>query len=226
MGSTGTALDASQGTVLRMMIEEPKSGLQGSNYILLKGDSYDSNVNAAELQDAYTNARDYSSDATNRFTIIVPPSNYTFGTNKFTVDGQWIDIVSLTGNADVMIDGINITGNDVFIKGLNCGTFQITITGNLPLLKIENCISNNQLYNRNIVSNFETVVTTFSTHSESLMSPGNGVIKTLYRYINTSSSIITVGSLGGNIDGVAPPYSIPAYKTVTFITDGYNWFIV
>ena len=74
-----------------------------------------------------------------RTTVIVAPGDYTFET-PFQVDAEGIDIVSLTGNADILLSGINVTANDVYLKGLNCGTNAFNIDNNLDKLKCENCI--------------------------------------------------------------------------------------
>lgn len=75
-----------------------------------------------------------------RTTIIVAPGKYTFGTTKFAVNAEGIDIVSLTGNPDVMLDGINVTANDIFLKGLNTGENAFELAIGLPLIRIDNCV--------------------------------------------------------------------------------------
>ena len=54
-----------------------------------------------------------------RTTVIVAPGDYTFGVNKFTVNASGIDVVSLTGNADVKLDGISVSADNIFIKGID-----------------------------------------------------------------------------------------------------------
>ncbi len=73
-------------------------------------------------------------------TIIIAPGEYTFGATKFLHNSAGIDIVSLTGNADVMIDGINVTTTGkTFIKGINCGVNAFTIANNLLNLVCDTC---------------------------------------------------------------------------------------
>ena len=116
----------------------------GTNYILVKGDGT-SIENAVKLQEAYNFAKFMTPNGlpksvTSRVTVIVYPGTYTFGNTKFAVNTQYIDIVSLTGNADVILDGINVTANNVYLKGLNSGTNFFIISSSLNLLKCENCI--------------------------------------------------------------------------------------
>jgi hypothetical protein len=115
----------------------------GTSFIFVKGEGT-ATENATELQTAYTLAKTMTPfgaalSATNRMTIVVSPGKYTFGVAKFAVDTQYIDIVSLTGNLDIVLDGINVTANDVFLKGIDCGTDVFTIATDLNLLKCDTC---------------------------------------------------------------------------------------
>ena len=73
-----------------------------------------------------------------RTTVIVVPGEYTSGT-PFNVDTEGIDIVSLTGNEDVLLDGINVTANVVFIKGIDCGDNAFNVDNSLDLLICDTC---------------------------------------------------------------------------------------
>ncbi len=103
--------------------------------------------NASQLQAAYTAAKLATPDgaplsATNRFTLLVAPGYYTFASN-FVMDTQFIDVVSITGNPDVIFDGagtISITASDVFVKGIDVTTKNFTLSTNLSSLVCENCI--------------------------------------------------------------------------------------
>lgn len=108
---------------------------------------FNANDNAYQLQDAYNRAKTAlpAASATNRITVVVAPGKYDF-TNmpsqfgpRFKVDAQYIDIVSLTGNRDVILNGIIVTANDVFIKGVNCKPYGFGVDHNLNLLKLDNC---------------------------------------------------------------------------------------
>ena len=123
------------------------TGLNGTRYIFVKADGTDIE-NAAELQDAYDEAKTMSPSANNRIVVILGPGYYGF-INDFEVDEDYIDIVSLDGNRSVIFTGtetISITANDVFIKGIDVGTKNFTITSNLNLLRVENCKGGDQSF--------------------------------------------------------------------------------
>ena len=56
-----------------------------------------------------------------RTTVIVAPGTYTFGTTKFNINAIGVNVASLTGNADVIIDGIAGGADYTYIKGFDCG---------------------------------------------------------------------------------------------------------
>lgn len=76
-----------------------------------------------------------------RTTVIVAPGKYTF-TAPFAVDTEYIDIVSLTGNADVLLSGITVTANNVYLKGINCADNVLSLQSTATL---DNCRSSNNL---------------------------------------------------------------------------------
>jgi hypothetical protein len=131
----------------------PPSGLEGTSFILVKGEGT-AEENGLELQAAYDAAQlatPYGDalSTLNRFTIIVAPGDYysdyvdpIFGPiGQFNIDADFIDIKSLTGDADVFLSGITVSAQDVYLKGLNttqaislggaCNAFALnTITSN------------------------------------------------------------------------------------------------
>ena len=114
--------------------------LSGSNYLFVKADGTPSQ-NATELSASYVQAKASSPSATNRISVLVSPGEYTFG-STFTLDTQYIDVVSLTGECDVLVTGsgtISVTANDVYVRGIDVDVKNFTITDNLPLLKVKNC---------------------------------------------------------------------------------------
>ena len=147
-GTNGTSgVDGTDGT-----------GIEGSQYILVTADGTDIQ-NAAELQAAYDQAKTLTPSATNRITVIAAPGNYNFEANEFIMDTQFIDLVSLDGNRSVVFNStdangkINVTANDVFIKGLDMQTKSFTIANNLSLLRVENCIAGtNSFGGENIIA--------------------------------------------------------------------------
>jgi len=85
-----------------------------------------------------------------RVTVIAAPGNYNFGTSVFTMNTEYIDLVSLDGNKSIVFNApldpgffeygsINITANDVFVKGVDVLTKQFKTGNGLNLLKVENC---------------------------------------------------------------------------------------
>jgi hypothetical protein len=131
-------------------------GLSGTQYVYVAANGTDVE-NAAELQAAYNTAITMSPSATNRITIIAGPGNYNFGTSLFTMNTEYIDLVSLDGNRSIIFNApldlllselgsINITANDVFVKGVDVLTKQFKTANSLNLLKVENCTGGNNSF--------------------------------------------------------------------------------
>ena len=126
-------------------------GIGGTNYIYVMANGTDTE-NATELSAAYTTAITMSPFTTNRITIVAAPGNYNFGSSAFTMDTQYIDLVSLDGNRSVIFNSANaagtisITANDVFVKGVDVQTKKFTIADSLNLLKVENCVGGNNSF--------------------------------------------------------------------------------
>jgi hypothetical protein len=120
--------------------ETSKDILSGSNYLFVKagGTPFE---NATELSSSYVQAKNSSPSSNNRITILAGPGKYQFASN-FNLDTQYINILSVTGDRDISITGsgtINITANDVYVKGIDVGTKNFTIANSLSLLKVVNC---------------------------------------------------------------------------------------
>ena len=114
--------------------------LSGSNYTFVEASGTPSE-NGLSLSASYALAKTYPVSSTNRFSILAGPGKYQFG-STFTLDTQYIDIVSLTGERDILITGSNtvsITANDVYVRGIDVDTKNFTIADDLPLLKVNNC---------------------------------------------------------------------------------------
>jgi hypothetical protein len=123
-------------------------GLSGTNYLYVSADGTDIE-NATALSAAYTTAKTMSPSDTNRITIIAAPGNYNFGTSVFTMDTQYIDLVSLDGNRSVIFNAalnesnriqgsIRMTANNTYLKGVDVLTKGIRIASNLSSLVVEN----------------------------------------------------------------------------------------
>jgi hypothetical protein len=116
-------------------------GLGGTQYVFVAADGTDLQ-NAAELQAAYVTAQGMSPSITNRITVIAAPGSYNFNTVNFEMDTDYIDLVSLDGNKSIVFNGSNtieITTNDVFVRGVDVGTLSFTVANSLNLLRVENC---------------------------------------------------------------------------------------
>jgi len=116
-------------------------GLGGTQYVFVAANGTDVQ-NAAELQAAYVTAQGMSPSITNRITVIAAPGNYDFSTANFVMSTQYIDLVSLDGNKSIVFNGSNtieITANDVFVRGVDVGTLSFTIANSLNLLRVEDC---------------------------------------------------------------------------------------
>jgi hypothetical protein len=96
--------------------------------------------------------------------VIVAPGYFNF-TSNFLVDEDYVDIVSLDGNRSVVFNGIgtiNITANNVFIKGIDVQNKNFTIGSNLNKLTVENCKGGDLSFGGSYGSNPITVSGTFT----------------------------------------------------------------
>ena len=150
--------------------------------------------NATELKNVYTAAKAISGlSSTNRFKIILGTGMYEF-VGQFAIDTQFIDIVSLTGDADVEFpNGISVTANNVYLKGLKTPV-QFQLANNLNLLVCDTCVGG--------VYSFANGVTASGTFTNCI----GGVYS--FAYGGTGSGMFTncvagIGSFGGGGAGAA-----------------------
>jgi len=131
-------------------------GLSGTNYLYVAADGTDTE-NATALSASYSTAKTMSPSATNRITIIAAPGYYNFGTSTFTMDTQYIDLVSLDGNRSIIFNAtlnesiqiqgsIRITANNIYLKGVDVLTKGIRIAPNLSSLVVENVKGGNYTF--------------------------------------------------------------------------------
>lgn len=118
---------------------------EGKQYIFVTANGTPTE-NAAELQDAYNTAKTMSPTVDNRITVIASPGNYKFS-STLILDTEFIDLVSLTGNSDIIILSdsltlvVDIKANNILVKGLKTSK-TINVTGdNLNFLVVEKCIA-------------------------------------------------------------------------------------
>jgi hypothetical protein len=107
-------------------------GIGGTNYLFVAANGTPTE-NAAELQAAYDTLKTMSPSADNRLTLIAAPGEYQFA-STFVLDTEFIDLVSLTGNRDVIFDLVGLT--DPFVYDTD--TFDILDISECLLIDADN----------------------------------------------------------------------------------------
>lgn len=93
------------------------AGLGGTNYVFVTGNGTPVQ-NGVELLAAYDTAKTMSPSASNIISVVVAPGDYSTN-GALTLDTSYINIVSLTGNRDVIlgrsdiVDPIQLSGYDI-----------------------------------------------------------------------------------------------------------------
>jgi hypothetical protein len=115
-------------------IKDFTGSLGGENYIFVNSDDTPEN-NGIAFYNAYETAKTLTPNgaaisSTNQVTIVLATgiysnSNLPFGANYVTMDTEWINVTSLTGEPDVAIDSspfspdiLNVSANNVKITGI------------------------------------------------------------------------------------------------------------
>lgn len=128
------------GSPLKLVASEQ---LRGNNYIVVYGKNNTPQQNGFELISKYNFAKTTMPNGqplspSNRFTILVAPGVYSFTSiiaPSLDLDTPYIDIISLSGEADVFIDTlfsstpIIVTTSDIKLVGLNVGGQALAIEG-------------------------------------------------------------------------------------------------
>ena len=127
-------------------INNNKIILEGTNYFLVNGNGTHEE-NAIELQTIYNKAKNNSPSQNKIINIVVAPGVYTFNETKFKVNTPYINIVSLTGNTDVSLNGIKVTTDNIYIKGINCNLDKFELFGIINKCIFENCKGGNDSFN-------------------------------------------------------------------------------
>jgi hypothetical protein len=123
-------------------------GLEGDSFLYVEANSGSELSNGSVLlsvvqQAAFTEPYGSPLSATNRITVLVPPGTYDLNTSPLTLTTPFVDVVSLTGNRDVIIKTSPFTlsaviiGNNVKVIGIKTDK-KITIESNANV-EIENC---------------------------------------------------------------------------------------
>jgi hypothetical protein len=176
---------------------------EGTNWSFVYGNGSHT-ANATQLQNAYTTAKTKTPNgsplsATNRFTIIVGSGYYSFSSN-LVMDAQYIDIVSLTGNADVVFSGagtLSVTANDVFIKGIDVTTKNLTLATNLNSFVAENCIGGNNSFGGGLAC---SGLFTNCTGGENAFGGGSTGVAS-GTFVNCTGGASAFGGFGGEANG-------------------------
>ena len=122
-------------------------------------------TNGQNLVDAYNYAKTLTPNgaalsATNRVSVIIQPGNYTLAA-QLAVNTQFVDLIGLGaiklrhGCVPAVVIGgnnLNVTANDVRVKGISVGTQIFSVGNNLPLQVIEDCVGGNTSFNANTLA--------------------------------------------------------------------------
>jgi hypothetical protein len=167
-------------------------------------------TNGQNLVEAYNYAKTLTPNgaalsATNRVSVIIQPGNYTLAA-ILTVDTQFVDLIGMEAQKlrrgavpAVVIGGntLNVTANDVRVKGISVGTQEFRTGSNLPLQIFEDCIGGVGTFNSISVlsGTFINCIGGSSSFAGSL--PGGTPIAN-----GTFINCVTESGFGGNATGL------------------------
>ena len=186
----------SQAYTMQDIIDTVPGGLGGTQYVFVMANGTDVE-NAAELQAAYTTAQTMSPSSSNRITVIAAPANYNFSSN-FIMGAEYINLVSLDGNRSIVFNGtatIQITANDVFVKGVDVLSKKFTIGDALSSLRVENCKGGDNSFGGGV-----TASGTFTSCTGGLFSFGGGGTASGV-FTNCTGDVYSFGAAGGTASG-------------------------
>ena len=159
------------GSPLKLMAKEQ---LRGQSYIVVYGDKFIPELNGVELYSKYNFAKTTTPygqplSSTNRFTVFVAPGVYVLDPNDITLDTPYIDIISLSGESDVVISSavsnipITVDTSDIRLRGFDLVSQAIHITSSYSNNYFENIIGGNFNFshpssNGDIAGNFKNCV--------------------------------------------------------------------
>jgi hypothetical protein len=135
---------------------EALTEIGGTHYVFVQGNGTQAE-NGVEFLSAYTMAKSMTPNGvplstSNRVTVVVAPGQYYFDTTLI-LDGSYVDVVSLTGNRDILIQDAEVflRNNDMFINGIETSNI-FSVETNLNLLIVKNCKSSDLSFRTNILS--------------------------------------------------------------------------
>jgi hypothetical protein len=121
--------------------------LSGSNYTFVEANGTPTQ-NGLSLSASYALAKTASPSLTNRFAVLLGPGKYELASN-FTFDTEYLDVVSLTGYKDVYVTGsatIVVGADNIYVRGIDTGNNNFTITGSFPNTILKNCKGGNESF--------------------------------------------------------------------------------
>jgi hypothetical protein len=146
----------------------------GTLPVLIQGQSYTFNVEGVdmigevvmgmdgfeytvEFPTAFTynegDVRVYFSETTKSI-VIAAPGNYNFENGNFIMDTEYVDLVSLDSNRSIVFNGANtiqITANNVFVKGVDVQDKEFKIGNDLSKLNAESCTGGNDSFGKGLI---------------------------------------------------------------------------
>ena len=148
--------------------------LRGNNYIIVYGKNNTPQQNGIELLSKYNLAKIATpfsqplSDS-NRFTVFVAPGVYVLSVSDITLDTPYIDIISLSGETDVVISStvsnvpFLVDTSDIRLRGFNLGSQAIKINSAYSNNYFENIIGGDYNFshpsiNGDVAGNFKNCV--------------------------------------------------------------------
>jgi hypothetical protein len=124
--------------------------LSGSNYTFVEANGTPTQ-NGLSLSASYALAKTASPSSSSRFAVLLGPGKYQLASN-FTFNTAYIDVVSLTGYKDVYVTGsgtIVVGADNIYVRGIDTGNSNFTITGSFPNTIIKNCKGGDESFGGN-----------------------------------------------------------------------------
>lgn len=124
--------------------------LSGSNYVFVEANGTPLQ-NGSSLSASYALAKTYAPTGSNRFSVLLGPGKYALA-NNFVLDTEYLDVVSLTGYKDVYVTGsgtIVVGANNVYVRGIDVGSNNFTITSSFPNTIFKNCKGGDESFGGN-----------------------------------------------------------------------------
>jgi len=184
------------------------SPLSGSNYIFVEANGTPTQ-NGLSLSASYSQAKSYSPSATNRIAVLAGPGKYTFSSD-FNLNTQYIDVVSLTGECDVLVTGsgtVLINNDNIFVRGIDVDIKNFTLTASFPSVTLKNCKGGDYSFGGNTPPPVGGPA-----------SPGYTIASTFIDCVGGDYSFAGLGSAYGSFNGcIGGNFSFGSYCDGTFI---------